>query len=151
MILSIDDLYLPHDRLVELAFSYPQNPLIQHRGQPSTHDVALGTSTLTSIREGRPTKIPHFDKSCFHGQGDRVSEGKWEIINKEGEPKIKVVIFEGWCVGFRSIGEEEVKKRWHEAVAKRENGEYDGRLGWNKLEDVLFVDHALERYANMTT
>lgn len=151
MILSIDDLYLPHDRLVELASSYPQNPLIQHRGQPSTHDVALGTLTLTSIREGRPTKIPQFDKSYFHGQGDRVSEDKWELANKEGEAKIKVVIFEGWCVGFRSIGEEEVKKRWYEAVAKRENGEYDGRLGWNRLEDVLFVDHALERYANMTT
>ena len=69
----------------------------------------------------------------------------------EEEPKIKVVIFEGWCVGFRSIGEEEVKRRWHEAVFSRGNGAYDGRLGWNRAEDVLFVDRALEGYTNMTT
>jgi pantothenate kinase-related protein Tda10 len=42
VVLSIDDLYLPHSAQKKLAESQPDNPLIQHRGQPSTHDISLG-------------------------------------------------------------------------------------------------------------
>jgi D-glycerate 3-kinase len=34
LVFSIDDLYLCHDDLVKLAQDHPQNPLVQHRGEP---------------------------------------------------------------------------------------------------------------------
>lgn len=34
LVCSIDDLYLKHEDQVALAKSHPENPLIQHRGEP---------------------------------------------------------------------------------------------------------------------
>lgn len=34
LVCSIDDLYLNHEDQVELARSHPDNPLVQHRGEP---------------------------------------------------------------------------------------------------------------------
>ncbi|KAI6007709.1 hypothetical protein F5J12DRAFT_905563 [Pisolithus orientalis] len=50
-VLSIDDLYLPHDGLASLARNHSQNRLLQ--GQ-----------------------LPIFDKSLFGGEGDRLPHGK---------------------------------------------------------------------------
>lgn len=36
LVLSLDDLYLKHEDQVALANSHPDNPLIQHRGEPGT-------------------------------------------------------------------------------------------------------------------
>lgn len=41
-LLSIDDIYLPHEGLLAVAAAHPENPLLQGRGQPGTHDVDLG-------------------------------------------------------------------------------------------------------------
>ena len=150
VVLSIDDLYLPYGLQRDLASSNPDNPLVQHRGQPSTHDILLGIDTFSSLQEGRPTKIPQYDKSKFNGQGDRVKDDVWETVNGEGQEKVKVVIFEGWCVGFRALGPENVRKKWEEACRAKGEGRYDGQLGLNRLEDVLFVDEALSKYSWLT-
>lgn len=148
--LSLDDIYLTHSDQVSLAQSHPDNPLLQHRGQPSTHDLALGERVFASLRSNQPTKIPQYDKSAFSGQGDRVPEEKWETVNKQGEERVKVVIFEGWCVGFRARDERTLRERWEAAVRAKESGEYDGRLGYVKYEDVKVVNEALKKYDVLT-
>ena len=149
-VLSIDDLYLPYSSQRQLATSHPLNPLVQHRGPPSTHDITLGFTVLSSLRAGKPTKIPQYDKSKFSGQGDRVDENEWEIVNKEDDKKISVVVLEGWCVGFRALGSDDVRRKWEEARAELAGNKYDGRLAHNRLEDLVFVDKALKQYDVLT-
>lgn len=150
---SIDDLYLPHDEQEALAKSQPSNPLVQHRGQPSTHDVKLGIETFAAITNRKQNvQVPSYDKSAFTGAGDRLPTSKWEVCNRESESPIEVVIFEGWCVGFRALSDEEVERKWKAAVQEFETrgDDYEGRLGKLQLESVLFVNNKLREYDEMT-
>lgn len=61
-----------------------------------------------------------------------------------------MVIFEGWCIGFRALPREELAREWEDATRKREKSDYVGRLGWNKLEDIDFVNDALQGYDQLT-
>ncbi|KAL9112960.1 MAG: hypothetical protein Q9227_002825 [Pyrenula ochraceoflavens] len=149
-IFSLDDFYLPHTSLSHLSSAlHPSNPLLQHRGQPSTHDLPLLLSTFSSLRAHRPTKIPKYDKSLFDGQGDRLPEDEWEEVPPSG---VKVVVFEGWAVGFRALEDEELEEKWKKVVAERERDPkaYKGRLGWNRLEDVRTINEALKGYDAVT-
>ena len=149
--LSLDDIYLTHDDQVALAQAHPSNPLLQHRGQPSTHDLALGEQVFDSLRAGRPTAIPQYDKSAFAGQGDRVPQSQWQVVNGDGQEKVKVVIFEGWCVGFRAWDDKTLREKWEAAVRlKEQDSNYNGRLGHVKFEDVKAVNDALRKYDNLT-
>ncbi|ODH48234.1 hypothetical protein GX48_05632 [Paracoccidioides brasiliensis] len=151
---SLDDIYLNHTDQLRLAASHPSNPLLQHRGQPSTHDIPLGKWIFSSLRRGLPTKIPAYDKSAFNGQGDRIPESRWEIVNdvSAGQRPVKVVIFEGWCVGFRARPEEEIRKVWEYAVqqCKQDLVGYRGRLGYVRFEDVKVINDALRGYDAFT-
>ena len=149
-VLSVDDLYLPHERQKYLAALHASNPLVQHRGQPSTHDLRLALSVFSSLRDVQETKIPQYDKSKFNGQGDRVDESEWEIVNDDLHRKIRVLIFEGWCVGFRPLGEDRVRVKWEKARAQMTDSKYRGRLGYNRLEDVVLIDEALKQYNALT-
>ena len=151
VVLSIDDLYRPRKELAKLAETHPGNPLVQHRGQPSTHDLPLALSVFDSLLRGEETRIPSYDKSAFSGKGDRVPQGEWEVVNREGENKIKIVILEGWCVGFRPLPKEVLERRWKEAVKQKDAGGYQGRLGRSKLTDLEFVNKALVEYEGLTT
>ena len=110
--LSIDDLYLTHAAQTALAKAHPLNPLVQHRGEPSTHDVPLGKELFRKLRNKESDiRIPFYDKSRHDGKGDRVDGSEWRVVNREREDKVEVVIFEGWCVGFRPLSDEEVKEK----------------------------------------
>ena len=148
--LSIDDLYLTHNLQSELAASHPSNPLIQHRGQPSTHDLRLALSIFSDLRQREATKIPHYDKSAYGGQGDRVRKDEWLDVNRDKRQKTEVVIFEGWCVGFRALRKDKLIREWEGAVRERQKGNYIGRLGWHRLEDVEYVNEALREYDQLT-
>ncbi|KAJ5890835.1 uncharacterized protein N7473_007063 [Penicillium subrubescens] len=148
--LSLDDIYLTHADQVTLAQAHPTNPLLQHRGQPSTHDLALGEQVFASLAAEQPTAIPQYDKSVFAGQGDRVSQSQWEIVNAEGQKKVKVIIFEGWCVGFRAWDDQTLRAKWENAVRQKESGNYQGRLGYVQFEDVKAVNDALRQYDALT-
>lgn len=150
--LSLDDIYLTHADQHALAQSHPSNPLLQHRGQPSTHDLALGEQVFASLREGRRTAVPQYDKAAFGGQGDRVSPESWEVVNAEGQGKVRVVIFEGWCVGFRAWDDDTLRAKWEAAVRMRESSpeEYTGRLGHVRFEDIKAVNDALRKYNVLT-
>jgi D-glycerate 3-kinase len=140
--LSIDDLYLPHPQLVQLAQSQPSNPLWQGRGLPGTHDVELGVKVLTALKNGaQELEIPRFDKSLHDGQGDRLPmDGSGIMINQP--PPIDVVILEGWCVGFCPITQNELQNRW-DSVWKEERQKL-GLLG-----DSLCSRHDVERTNNV--
>ena len=154
VVLSIDDLYLPHDKQQELARTHPTNPLVQHRGQPSTHDIELGTSLFSALRRRASNiRIPSYDKSAFSGQGDRRDAADWQVVNNNPtEPKIEVVIFEGWCVGFRPLSEDSLKDKWNHARSESERPDrtYDGQLGKLDFDSVHFVNDALKHCDELT-
>ncbi|MCJ1260327.1 hypothetical protein MMC22_000187 [Lobaria immixta] len=150
IVLSIDDFYLSHELQAQLAASNPDNPLIQHRGQPSTHDLTLALSLFASLRDGREIEIPSYDKSAFGGEGERTPQSEWKVVNGVGEERIRVIILEGWCVGFRALEDQELQNKWEKAEIQRKGGNYQGRLGWNRFEDVKFVNEALRGYDSLT-
>ncbi|KAJ2852274.1 hypothetical protein IWW36_000417 [Coemansia brasiliensis] len=96
---SLDDIYLTNQEQRQLAQTHPKNPLLQYRGQPGTHDVDLGRSTLCSLLDGTPTKIPGYDKSRYGGYGDRKPKYQWTQVSEAPD----IILFEGWCLGFRSL------------------------------------------------
>ncbi|KAI9800834.1 MAG: hypothetical protein M1825_003617 [Sarcosagium campestre] len=152
-VLSIDDLYLPRAAQESLAASDPSNTLIQQRGVPGTHDVELGIKTFASLAHRQSTRIPSYDKSAFNGRGDRAPSDGWEEVNKtvadenDEEQSIDVVIFEGWCVGFRALAEEELDRAWRRAgIEKRE----ESRLWRHEFKHLKFMNDALSSYDDLT-
>ncbi|KAI8973961.1 P-loop containing nucleoside triphosphate hydrolase protein [Trametes punicea] len=144
-VLSLDDLYLPHDGLIKLAALHPDNALLRGRGQPGTHDVPLGTELLNKLKrinasDGPPAEVelPSFDKSLFNGEGDRAPRGT--IVR----PPVDVVLFEGWCVGFYPVSKEEVERRYAQPVQGL-GDDFLQRKGY-RLEDVLDVNERLKSY-----
>ncbi|KAK0290512.1 hypothetical protein LTR91_009408 [Friedmanniomyces endolithicus] len=153
VVLSIDDLYLPHSEQETLARSHLDNPLVQHRGQPSTHDVGLGVRLFDALAKSETNiRLPSYDKSAFSGSGDRRPGNEWETVNAEGKPAVEVIVFEGWCVGFRSLDDEEAERKWRAAKAEYESkgAEYQGQLGKLQLQSVLFVNAKLREYDALT-
>ncbi|KAK9234146.1 P-loop containing nucleoside triphosphate hydrolase protein [Lipomyces kononenkoae] len=152
-VLSIDDLYLTHADQVALAQSNPLNPLVQHRGEPGTHDLDLASTLFTALKAEQPALIPRYDKSQFDGQGDRMDRHKWIAVNQDGQQKIKIVICEGWCVGFRALTDDEVKAKWEESKQLHQadaNSSTRTTLWSLRLEDLLFVNCKLKGYDVMT-
>ena len=106
-----------------------------------THDIPLATSLFSSLAKGEEVAIPQYDKSAFSGAGDRVLAAEWKIVNAAGAPKIQVVIFEGWCVGFRSLPLEKVVERQKEPSVT---------LHRHRLQDLQFVNEKLREYEGIT-
>ena len=153
VVFSLDDLYLTHADQVTLARQHPTNPLLQHRGQPSTHDIALARSIFSSLRQNHLTAIPQYNKAAFDGQGDRVPEEAWERVNRgdgDNRSTIKVVLFEGWAVGFRPLSDADLRQKWEAACQAKERGNYIGRLGHNSLQTVVEINAALRDYNRIT-
>ncbi|KAF8549050.1 P-loop containing nucleoside triphosphate hydrolase protein [Imleria badia] len=139
-VLSIDDLYLPHAELTALAEAHPRNRLLHGRGQPGTHDIALGRAILTALKavnDGGDVALPVFDKSLFDGVGDRAVETR--VVR---EP-VDVVVLEGWCVGFYPVSRAEVGARWGRGVPGLDEFDMEGFVA---LEEVLEVNAMLGVY-----
>lgn len=154
--LSLDDLYYDHTNLVRVRNENPENKLLRTRGQPGTHDEALGKEFFSSLRSSgdghTEVAVPAFDKSQFGGEGDRVPREDWQRI-KAGE-KIEVCIFEGWCVGFRSRPASQVENAWRDAKDHAGKRMKHGSgldllvttLPEHRLEDLLSLNENLRRY-----
>ncbi|KAI5283743.1 hypothetical protein KEM52_003242 [Ascosphaera acerosa] len=160
--LSLDDLYLTHaDQKARARTVYASNPLLQHRGQPGTHDVPLARQVLAQLKaNAAPVPIPAYDKAAFNGEGDRKPTSR-EVVR----PPLDVVLVEGWCLGYRRRPDREVVRAWNDAVRKRKacpagttvkeeqkkEGQdvqtaYSGRLGYVELDHVLAINAALADY-----
>lgn len=138
---SIDDLYHPFAKLEEIRLANPTNKLLSHRGEPGTHDMQLAIETFDSLMAGKETPIPDFDKSRNSGRGDRVPKDEWRTV----KGPVDVVIFEGWCVGFRAISESQVEEKWR---SSRESG--TGVIGRHELEHLQWINEALRGYDQLT-
>ena len=144
VVLSIDDIYLPHAGLTALAEAHPRNKLLHGRGQPGTHDTELGREIIEGLKtindvENGPGQValPVFDKSLFGGEGDRASQA--QVVRGP----VDVVVLEGWCVGFYPVRKEVVEERWERPVLGLD--EFDMRA-FVSLEDVLVVNDLLRSY-----
>lgn len=138
-LISLDDLYLPHPELVHVADNHPNNPLLQGRGLPGTHDVPLGTKILNSLRRiNEPdaqgtVSIPIFDKSLHSGRGDRINRAT--VVNRP----LNVIIVEGWCTGFHPVPAETIEERY------ASSGSPPSSLAYRK-EDVHEINELLRPY-----
>ena len=150
-VFSLDDLYLTHSEQLKLAETNPDNPLLQHRGQPGTHDISLALEIFDKLEKGEQVRIAKYNKSLFSGQGDRQPESEWDQVNASSGKKIKIVIFEGWCVGFQPLSTSELESKHAEAkkARKADNGKYQGRLGHNTLEAVAAINDSLKQYSSL--
>lgn len=105
----MDDLYLKHEDQVKVTKTavelHDDNKLLQGRGLPGTHELSLGIEIFEKLKQHQPVQIPIYDKSRFHGEGDRV--GKVNI-----DKPVDVVIFEGWFNGFQPLSEDVLKLRF---------------------------------------
>ena len=98
--ISIDDFYLTRAEQSALAEKHADNPYLQARGYPGTHDLELGTKVLTELSQMSETiRIPRYDKSANGGLGDRLPESRWSLV----EERPDVVFLEGWMLGFQSL------------------------------------------------
>ncbi|HLT45376.1 MAG TPA: kinase [Luteimonas sp.] len=83
--LSIDDFYLGHAERQRLGREV--HPLCATRGVPGTHDPALACAVIDALAQGRPTRLPRFDKIA----DDRLPESQWpEVAHAD------LVVLEGW-------------------------------------------------------
>ncbi|KAF2971645.1 hypothetical protein GQX73_g1936 [Xylaria multiplex] len=141
LVCSIDDFYLSHDDQAALAASMPDNALVQVRGEPGTHDMALAKDFFTAILNNSATRVPQYDKSLFSGQGDRLPRSSWPEVNVPGKPKVQVVIFEGWCVGFRPLSPAEVSVKYNSPSRT---------LKRHDIGHLLFINEKLGAYDAIT-
>lgn len=125
--LSIDDLYLSKKKRQQLGLDI--HPLLKTRGVPGTHDVALGISILSSLREKKQLnaaiKIPCFDKA----QDDVLAEKSWRKVNKN----VDIILFEGWCVGATA----QTKNQLNHATNELEEKEDKQGVWRNYVNDQL--------------
>ncbi|KAJ5280499.1 hypothetical protein N7478_005871 [Penicillium angulare] len=144
--ISLDDLYLDHDRLVKLRERQPPNKLLQTRGQPGTHDTDLSLQFFKSLMN--PLKdilLPSFDKSLFNGEGGRVPCEKWKRI--PASEAVDIVIFEGWCVGFQPLEEDQLRSQWHQAAEMESKSHYSTHtLKDHSIQNLLEVNGHLRQY-----
>ncbi|KAG0607984.1 hypothetical protein M758_8G069100 [Ceratodon purpureus] len=136
--ISIDDFYLTASELKKVSESNPGNRLLEMRGNAGSHDLQLGTETLNALRSlttsGKEIKLPRYDKSAFAGLGDRADPSEWSKI----EGPVKVVLFEGWMLGFEPEQESAVTAVDPQLAPVNKNLEayYDA---WHKMIDSWVV------------
>jgi D-glycerate 3-kinase len=105
----------------------------------------LAKELFTALLTSQPTLIPSYDKSAYSGAGDRIPSSQWVSVNGPSQPKIQVVIFEGWSVGFRALTPEQVQTKYTSAASDPKS-----TLPKHKLEHLLFVNEKLKEYDVMT-
>ncbi len=124
-VLSLDDFYLQKAERRLLAESV--HPLLETRGPPGSHDMALCAKSLQALGRSGEIQLPVFDK----GLDDRTGLRKWV-------GPFDLVILEGWCVGAQAVAEVEL-----DAPINSLEAEHDTHGTWRR-----FANQALaEQYA----
>ncbi|KAI0157374.1 P-loop containing nucleoside triphosphate hydrolase protein [Xylariaceae sp. FL1272] len=149
---SLDDFYHDHETLKTIRETNADNPLLRTRGQPGTHDEKLCAAFLASLASSQDTQspilLPAFDKSKFGGEGDRVPIEQWERVPRE--PRLQVLILEGWCVGFQPLSDDDVQAAKQAAsTSQSEQNELSiTTLATHKLEHLHLINDNLRRYCS---
>lgn len=108
---------------------------------PGTHDLFLAQNVFEHLRKNEVFRTPSYDKSAFAGAGDRRPYKEGAKVNTSGH-QLKVIILEGWMVGFKALTDEEVKAKYDAAGP-------ESTLKKNKLEDLLFINEKLREYEGL--
>ncbi|WP_250654845.1 HAD-IIB family hydrolase [Alkalimarinus coralli] len=96
--LSLDDFYLTKAEREKLGREV--HPLLETRGVPGTHDIALALSTINQLKKSdghHEVLIPRFDKA----RDDRKPIEQWDVIQN----RVDVILLEGWCVAAEPVDE----------------------------------------------
>jgi D-glycerate 3-kinase len=111
---SLDDFYLTGEQ--QDALGERGNPLLRYRGLPGTHDLALAATTLGALRglsaAGGRAAVPSYDKSLRQGRGDRAPASRWPEV----AAPLRVVLLEGWSLGFAPLGDAAAAAAVHEGL-----------------------------------
>jgi D-glycerate 3-kinase len=137
---SIDDFYLTNREQRSLADDHPDNPYLEHRGYPGTHDVGLGVAVLdalTSSNQGE-VSVPIYDKGANGGRGDRAPVTKWRKVHTP----VDIVLLEGWMLGFEPVP----AKTLRDANLREVNDILPRYEAWHTRLDALVHLDALERH-----
>jgi D-glycerate 3-kinase len=138
--ISLDDFYKTHDDLIAQQVRNPENHLYRMRGQPGTHDEKLAQQVFRDMREYEsPLRIPSFNKSKFNGEGDRAPWSEWQTLTSKPD----VIVFEGWCVGFRPLDSSEVQHKLAQALEHPIS-----ILSKYQLKHLVEVNENLKSYCN---
>lgn len=106
-VMSLDDFYLTAEDQAALRTKHTDNKLLELRGNAGSHDMPLMMDTLRSLGENESkVMVPRYDKSVNNGKGDRASKDQWIQVDKAP----KIVLFEGWMLGFDSLPSTKVKE-----------------------------------------
>ncbi|KAL4892995.1 P-loop containing nucleoside triphosphate hydrolase protein [Aspergillus ambiguus] len=144
---SLDGFYLKKDDLDSLSRASPGNKLVSVRGPPGTHDVHHAAQTLKTLAEGpshsgrTSVTIPIYDKGAFKGRGDRLPPSEWRVI----QTPVNVVIFEGWCLGFRHLPQDKLEKAISDAIRQDQSDKSQRR----KSGSAILLEHSPEHLCQM--
>ena len=97
--ISIDDFYLTRKQQQQLADG-TDNPYLQQRGYPGTHDIGLGQKILSHLVSQQTNfHLPRYNKSAFNGLGDRFDKKHHTLVTTKQD----IVFVEGWMLGFQPV------------------------------------------------
>ncbi|KAG2324548.1 hypothetical protein Bca4012_039054 [Brassica carinata] len=136
--ISIDDFYLTAEGQAKLREENPGNALLEYRGNAGSHDLPFSVETMEALtkltKEGMKMKVPRYDKSAYSGRGDRGDPTTWPEV----EGPLKVILFEGWMLGFKPLPAQVVKAvdPQLETVNKNLEAYYEA---WDKYIDAWVV------------
>lgn len=130
--ISLDDFYLTRAQHVEMWQQTGYRWIYKYRGLPGTHDLQLACDTLDQLCSSSTAlgsfQLPAYDKSACGGEGDRVHCSSNNILLP-----VQVVIFEGWCLGFRHLHPDLIR-------AMQTTSEFLQKL---ELQDLLLINRNL--------
>lgn len=109
--------------------------------------MALARDLVAALRDGRPVRVPRYDKAAHGGRGDRAPPAEWAEVNGAGRPRVQVVVVEGWCVGFRALAAAQLRRRWEAAAAAADAA---STLWRYPLDALLSVNERLAEYDVLT-
>ncbi|KAJ8071629.1 hypothetical protein OCU04_001949 [Sclerotinia nivalis] len=152
LVLSIDDLYLTREDQEKLARENEGNRLVRFRGEPGTHDIPLARALFTSLLHSppQPTRIPIYDKSLHSGLGDRSPSFHTVNDTTQNQKPVQIIIFEGWCVGFRSLPPTTISDIHQSSLSLPQTSTTYTTLRDHPLPSLLFINQKLKDYDDIT-
>jgi D-glycerate 3-kinase len=86
-------------------------------------------------------------RAKFNGEGGRAPKETWQHV--PAGTQIGVVIFEGWCVGFKPLDEAAIRQKWEEGLRQEAIAGYPTKtLKEHALEHLLGVNEKLRQYCD---
>lgn len=137
-VLGIDDFY--RTKLERIALARRVHPLLETRGPPGTHDLALCRKVMQRLATATACEIPCFDKGLDDRVEPRLVTGPFDLI-----------VLEGWCVGARARREADLDEPINELEAHEDrDGVWRRHVNdalretyqplWRELDQIVFLE-----------